>query len=79
MTTIEQITRRYQINRTAAAQATPAQLAETDFYAYSLGVPVSSHDVQAYLGRLIAYGWSPFGSDPDADYNRPIGQSAKIG
>lgn len=76
---LEQITRRYHINPIAAAQATPAQLAETDFYASSLGIPVSSLDAQAYLGRLIAYGWSPFGSDPEADYNQPIGQSAKAG
>jgi len=79
MTTIEQITLRYKINRSAAAQATPAQLAETDMFAHSLGVPVSSLDAQAYLARLIAYGWRPWGSDPEADYNRPIGQSAKAG
>jgi len=76
---LEQITRRYQINATAAAQVTPAQLAETDFYAYSQGIPVSSQAAQTFLGRLIAYGWSPWGSDPEADYNRPIGQSAKAG
>jgi hypothetical protein len=77
--TFADIKRRYNLNEHAALEVTPAQLAEVDFYAASIGVQVSSQTAHTYLARLIAYGWRPWGSDPEADYNRPVSLSAGQG